>query len=152
MNKEKLISALQELESSFKEVQEAWNEVEGFEDGTDFYPFDDSFEYIVSKVMAWRDKFSKELKSTPEDEEYYLCKCNRCNTLFYDENPRSADEKTKIKDLIALPFHMTLLTINEETFWGCPNCETDGYLSDDVTHFLRGGNFLWIKKEIACID
>lgn len=66
MKKQKLINALEKLAESFKEVQSAWGEVPGFEDGTPYYPFEEEFDYLVLKVLTWKDQFSIELKSAKD--------------------------------------------------------------------------------------
>ncbi len=60
----------------------------------------------------------------------YLCKCNNCGSIFYDENPKSENLliNTEKINLSILP--MELLNEEGDSFYGCGNCKTDGYLTD----------------------
>ena len=58
----------------------------------------------------------------------YLCKCNNCDTIMFDENPQ----------INAIKLPIPIGTVNmimcdndiDETHLGCPNCNTDDYLMD----------------------
>ncbi len=61
-----------------------------------------------------------------------LCKCNNCGTIMIDQNPQIGapafvGDVTKIAD-------MQYIDNKEEGgFWACGICETDGYLTDDIS-------------------
>lgn len=58
----------------------------------------------------------------------FLCKCNNCNNVMIDENPKK-DAKQ-----IEVPPHVQNMIFwhpeKEEAFWACPTCLTDEYLKD----------------------
>jgi len=56
-----------------------------------------------------------------------LCKCNNCNTLLIDENPQI---NAKDYELRGDEQNMVLIKEEGEFIWVCPNCNTDGYLTD----------------------
>jgi hypothetical protein len=61
----------------------------------------------------------------------YLCKCLNCETILYDENPQvDAQKKDPTQFDEVLP--MEMINDDGETFWGCGNCQTDSYLSDEL--------------------
>lgn len=63
-----------------------------------------------------------------------LCKCNNCETVMFDENPTETGFDFDDKDVANYkPEHMAYLEDETGYFWGCPNCETDGYLTDLVS-------------------
>lgn len=70
-----------------------------------------------------------------------LCKCNNCDLLLVDQNPQT--------DAIEYPIfedknrqwvnsenvgvaEMEYLEDEDGGYWGCPVCETDGYLTDNI--------------------
>lgn len=57
----------------------------------------------------------------------YLCKCNNCETIMFDENPQTDAVK---KELTGKEEHMVQVEENGEYFWACPVCRTDDYLID----------------------
>lgn len=60
----------------------------------------------------------------------YLCKCNMCETIMFDENPNPIMGQEKINlDLYPEIENMEQIT-NDDVFWGCPKCKTDDYLID----------------------
>ena len=56
----------------------------------------------------------------------YICLCNNCDSLLIDTNPQVDAKK----------FDVDNLELDElesiEDMRACPNCKTDGFLSDDV--------------------
>jgi len=59
----------------------------------------------------------------------YLCICNKCGTILFDENPQT----NAIKQVITgNEFHMKQIKDKEtgKYFWACPVCETDANLMD----------------------
>lgn len=56
-----------------------------------------------------------------------LCKCNNCNSLFIDHNPQV--DAIEFMDDPGID-ELVQLTDDGDTFWGCPNCLTDDYLTD----------------------
>jgi putative DNA-directed RNA polymerase, subunit M len=64
-----------------------------------------------------------------------LCYCNNCGCYLIDNNPQFGAQKydTEIASGELEQFSEPAdgeSPDNEEYFWGCPNCETDGYLID----------------------
>ena len=57
-----------------------------------------------------------------------ICKCNNCERLLIDENPQIGTEKVEIENIRV----HTMVWIEEEndSFWACPHCLTDDYLTD----------------------
>jgi hypothetical protein len=65
-----------------------------------------------------------------------LCKCNNCNNIYIDQNsqvnqPEFEIEQNKYSDLQYLKEKNS-----KYYYWGCPVCETDGYLID-ITNILQ---------------
>ena len=58
-----------------------------------------------------------------------LCRCNNCNGLFIDKNPNVNQPLFEVVPNTSLD-ELEILTDKDGTFWGCPNCETNGYLQD----------------------
>lgn len=58
----------------------------------------------------------------------YICKCNNCGNILYDENPQIGAEEKEIVDMVIYP--MELLNNNGYRYWGCGECKTDEYLTD----------------------
>lgn len=61
--------------------------------------------------------------------KHYLCKCNMCDSILFDENPYrdSLIDITTIEKPIE---HMVQLHDGGGIYWACPNCSTDSYLMD----------------------
>jgi hypothetical protein len=59
----------------------------------------------------------------------YLCKCNNCNAVLFDENPQVNAVKVDTKDLPTI-HHMEQIVSDDDIFWGCPMCETDEFLNE----------------------
>lgn len=135
-NKIKLILALEELKEAFNKVDSCWRDVDEFPDGTYFYPFSESFDDLNMKVSKWTIFFINKLKKISTDR-VHLCSCDNCNILIIDENPQVGAKTYKVEDLKTAPHPMSLITNGEETFWGCPSCNTDAFLSDCVRGFLK---------------
>lgn len=62
--------------------------------------------------------------------EEYICKCNNCGTLMYDENPQTDQPKIDVSNLPLEIYPMELLEEDGESYRGCGHCQTDGYLVD----------------------
>jgi Zn finger protein HypA/HybF involved in hydrogenase expression len=58
-----------------------------------------------------------------------LCKCNNCETVLFDENPQVGAKKHDTSNRVDVK-SMKYVQTEEESFWACPNCETDEYLTD----------------------
>lgn len=61
---------------------------------------------------------------------HYLCKCNMCDSILFDENPNVNSipiDATTIEKPIN---HMIQFQEGNEFYWVCPNCNTDSYLMD----------------------
>lgn len=62
-----------------------------------------------------------------------LCKCLNCDTIFEDMNPQTNQPEF----LVEIGQYDTLAALLEDggrtTYYGCPNCNTDGYLTDILT-------------------
>ena len=57
-----------------------------------------------------------------------LCKCNNCERILIDENPLTNAKKYDIKGIKV--HSMEYINDYENSFWACPHCKTDGYLTD----------------------
>jgi hypothetical protein len=60
----------------------------------------------------------------------YLCKCNNCGKIMYDENPDTKQDKIPLSLVNAQIYPMELLSDSEGSFYGCGDCETDAFLMD----------------------
>ena len=69
----------------------------------------------------------------------YVCKCSNCGQFLLDVNPQTNTKKINIKN-VSLD-ELEYFTENDETFSGCPKCETDSYLMDldeiDINNLLN---------------
>ncbi len=63
-----------------------------------------------------------------------LCKCSNCDNIIFDENPQVEAPEYSNEDIKALaPLHMEKNTDDpENSFWMCPICLTDDFLTDDI--------------------
>jgi len=74
-----------------------------------------------------------------------LCQCNNCGNIFIDQNSQIGAKQyrvdtTKVSDLQYIseendmtdPLKKKSEIDSNEYFWGCPICETDGYLNDEI--------------------
>lgn len=62
--------------------------------------------------------------------KHYLCKCNMCDTIMFDENPGKNSVLIDITAIEKPINHMIQFHDGNEFYWGCPNCSTDRYLMD----------------------
>lgn len=60
--------------------------------------------------------------------ETQLCRCNECGTIMIDENPDGQPYFTAPEGTVEMDRCLDKET--EETFWGCPICQTDANLQD----------------------
>jgi len=64
----------------------------------------------------------------------YLCKCNKCDIIMFDQNPQVGATLHKPKgDEVEMQYVQGLnneTTGDQEMFWACPVCLTDEYLTD----------------------
>ncbi len=71
-------------------------------------------------------------------EKANLCTCNNCGNIFIDQNAQTGAKVfdvnlSKVTDLQYLKDKSPKDEIDGgEYFWGCPKCETDDFLSDEV--------------------
>ncbi len=63
----------------------------------------------------------------------HICQCNNCNSLLYDENPKTDAIPVDVSNINVEILPMELLNEDGESYWGCGNCQTDGYLQDEIT-------------------
>ena len=71
----------------------------------------------------------------------YLCKCNMCDSILFDENP---DENSVLIDITTIeePINnMIQFYSGGKFYWGCPNCCTDSYLTDIIDNDLKTNNY-----------
>lgn len=61
---------------------------------------------------------------------HYLCRCNMCEAIMFDENPNIHSGPTDITKIEKPINHMIQFHDGGEFYWGCPNCSTDSYLMD----------------------
>lgn len=59
-----------------------------------------------------------------------LCKCNNCQRLLIDENPQIGAEKIEVGDMKV--HSMEYINDYDNSFWACPHCKTDAYLTDNI--------------------
>lgn len=67
-----------------------------------------------------------------------LCTCNNCGGVWEDMNPQiGAKEYEYDPDILPLVKCHSLDVKEPDTFWGCPRCGTDDFLSDTVDQALE---------------
>ena len=63
-----------------------------------------------------------------------VCKCNNCDTLLIDENPQIDGQKYDLtNDLHKMVLREDIDEVDRTEshyYWACPNCLTDGFLTD----------------------
>lgn len=64
----------------------------------------------------------------------YLCKCNMCDSILFDENPNVNSIPIDVSTIEKPINHMVQLLDDSEFYWACPNCSTDSYLMDLVNN------------------
>lgn len=60
-----------------------------------------------------------------------LCFCNNCMTVLEDTNPQIGAKEYE-DHLYSNVLSLTTQEDEDGFYQGCPNCNSDGYLSDDV--------------------
>ena len=63
-------------------------------------------------------------------DKQYLCKCNLCDSIMFDENPGENSVLIDITTIEKPINRMIQFHDGSEFYWGCPNCSTDSYLMD----------------------
>ena len=61
----------------------------------------------------------------------YLCKCNNCDSILLDQNPQTEAIKHELGKYPTIK-HMRYIQGEENSFWACPICKTDEYLTDNI--------------------
>ncbi len=105
---------------------------------------EEDLEYIVlnnNNVFLINIK-AMDLKGNPIVFTTPLCKCNNCETLLIDKNPKlnpvekniyiDSDKEFVSEDNVKV-LEMEYLKVeetNNEYFWSCPKCKTDAFLID----------------------
>ena len=60
----------------------------------------------------------------------YLCRCNMCDSLLFDENHGEDSILIDVTTIDEPIDHMIQFHDGSKFYWGCPNCSTDNYLVD----------------------
>lgn len=63
-------------------------------------------------------------------DKQYLCKCNMCDAIMFDENHSENSVLIEITTIEKPIDHMIQFHDGSEFYWSCPNCSTDSYLMD----------------------
>lgn len=63
-------------------------------------------------------------------DKQYLCKCNMCDAIMFDENPNVNSIPIAVTTIEKPINHMIQLRDDSGFYWACPNCLTDSYLMD----------------------
>jgi len=71
-------------------------------------------------------------ENKPTDEEVNLCKCNRCDLVMLDKNPQINAPTYKV-NLFKIEDMQYLKDNGGDYFWACPTCESDEYLTDEIS-------------------
>jgi hypothetical protein len=72
-----------------------------------------------------------------------LCICNMCGALLIDENPQvDAMEYELTGAEQEMEYHYDR---EDGSYYGCPNCHTDGYLTDNLTSEAHLGLYNHMK-------
>lgn len=64
-------------------------------------------------------------------ENVNLCQCNMCDNIFIDQNSQIG-AKEYLVDISKITNLQYLKDDNDEYYWGCPICETDSFLQDEI--------------------
>lgn len=66
-----------------------------------------------------------------------LCTCNHCGEVYEDMNPKA--DAADYPEISTLPLIRLYVDANDLStgYWGCPECCTDAYLTDEVDLSLR---------------
>ena len=63
-----------------------------------------------------------------------ICTCNNCSTLFEDMNPGESNleysDHMPVQQMVQLSLEQN--GSKADPYWGCPNCNTDDYLEDNI--------------------
>lgn len=73
--------------------------------------------------------------------KHYLCKCNRCDSILFDENPGENSVLIDITTIEEPINNMIHFYGGGKFYWGCPNCCTDSYLTDIIDNDLKTNNY-----------
>lgn len=66
-------------------------------------------------------------------ENANLCKCNNCGTVMIDQNPQTGAPIFKADTMKIADMQYMLDDDTKDGFWGCGICETDSYLTDEIS-------------------
>ncbi len=91
----------------------------GYEDYTEL--FDAMDEYFMSE---YESLLGEKISSFSE----YLCKCNNCGSIMFDENPNIEQDRIPLS-LVEVPIG-SMGKFEDEQVWGCYKCKTDAFLMD----------------------
>ncbi len=84
----------------------------------------------IDGIADTLEELINENKST--DEGVNLCKCNRCDLVMLDANPQINAPKYKV-NVFNFADMKYLKDNGGDYFFGCPNCESDEYLTDEIS-------------------
>jgi uncharacterized C2H2 Zn-finger protein len=62
-----------------------------------------------------------------------LCQCNNCDAILIDKNSQTDAIEHNLNGSELDMVFITEDAGDGKDFWACPNCLTDGYLSDIIT-------------------
>ena len=86
-----------------------------------------------SEIKGITDKLNELIEENkPFNEEINLCKCNRCGLVMVDQNPQINAKKYKV-DVNKFADMQYLKDNGGDYFWACPTCESDEYLTDEIS-------------------
>ena len=79
--------------------------------------------------------------------KHYVCKCNNCETVMFDENP-----STNLVDIDLIDEPIENMETTDNGVWGCPNCRTDEYLTDYIpTVDTRAETYLQFAQSVRTL-
>lgn len=61
-----------------------------------------------------------------------LCTCNNCGNVYEDLNANKGQIEYPDSIIVDL---LELIQKDGETFWGCPQCQDDAHLTDDLNEY-----------------
>lgn len=80
-----------------------------------------------------------------------LCACNGCGKLYEDTNPQTnSPEYPDEIPVQSLQMFYVVVSEPETGYWGCPECCTDGMLTDDIENHVEQNRLLLQAARIYC--
>ena len=70
----------------------------------------------------------------------YICTCNNCGNIFEDRNEHPKESTVFPDDTFIQELELLNDGDGSESYYGCPVCQTDGYLTDNINEPALNAN------------